>query len=411
MTSGFEAVGEVADVTVAEFYDRHPYPPPLLDLDAHARAWSDPIRRRVEHHRIWPRATFRDDHTILVAGCGTSQAARYALGHPNSRVIGIDVSTAGLDHNESLGQRYELDNLELRRLPVEEVAELGATFDHIVCTGVLHHLADPDVGLAALRTVLATEGAMVLMVYAPYGRTGVYMIQEYCRRLGVGSSPAEITDLVASLREIPLGHPIGRLLRETPDFQHDDALADALLHPRDRSYSVPQLFDWLETNGMRFDRWVRQAPYDPRCGAPSETPHGARIAALEPVERYAAMELFRGTMARHSLIARRDDVPVTPQPVPFGDDSWREYVPILEPTVVVVEERLPPGVAAAVLNRAHQHTDIVLFVDQHERRTLAAIDGVRTAGELCHDSPDLLERLWCHDHIVFDASPRRAADR
>ena len=404
MTSGYAADGELGDRTVAEFYDRHPYPPPATDLDAHAMAWSDPIRRRVEHHRIWPRAPFRDDHTILVAGCGTSQAARYAVGHPNAHVVGIDVSAAGLEHNESLKQRYGSDNLELRQLPIEDVAALGATFDHIVCTGVLHHLADPDAGLAALRAVLVPRGAMVLMVYAPYGRTGVYMIQEYCRLLGVGSSPTEIADLVASLREIPLGHPLGRLLRDTPDFRHDDALADALLHPRDRSYSVPQLFDWLESNGMRFDRWVRQAPYDPSCGAPSETPHGARMAALEPVERYAAMELFRGTITRHSLIAGRDDEPVDPQPVPSADDAWRQYVPILEPTVVVVEERLPPGAAAAVLNRAHQHTDIVLFVDQNERQALAAIDGVRSAGELCPEWPGLLERLWRHDLIVFDAS-------
>ena len=29
---------------------------------------------------------------------------------------------------------------------------------------------------------------MYLMVYAPYGRTGIYMLQDYCRRLGIGTS-------------------------------------------------------------------------------------------------------------------------------------------------------------------------------------------------------------------------------
>ena len=63
--------------------------------------------------------------------------------------------------------------------------EVATTFDQIVCTGVLHHLENPDAGLAALRDVLKPDGAMHLMVYAPYGRTGIYMLQEFCRRVGI----------------------------------------------------------------------------------------------------------------------------------------------------------------------------------------------------------------------------------
>ena len=395
---------EPADRVLADFYERHPYPPPVGDLDAYAKTWADPVRRRVAHHRIWPGSAFRDDHDILVAGCGTSQAARYAIAHPNARVVGIDISEAGLAHHEMLRARHRLDNLELHRLTIEQVATMDAEFDHIVCTGVLHHLADPDAGLAALRSVLAPEGALVLMVYASYGRTGIYMIQEYCQRLGLGSSPSEIAELVASLREIPLSHPLSPLLRGTPDFQNDDALADALLHPRDRAYSVPQLFDWLSGAGFQFSRWLRQAPYDPRCGTPSETPHADRIASLEPTEQYAAMELFRGTMTRHNVIAVRDDEPADLHAIDFGRDDWREYVPLLEPTVAIVEDRLPPGVAAAVLNRAHQETDLVLFVDETERAVVDAIDGKRSADDLCADDPSILERLWRHDAIVFDAT-------
>ena len=81
-----------------------------------------------------------------------------------------------------------------------------------------------------------------------------------------------------------------------------DALADALLNPRDRSYSVPQLFDFIERNGLTFERWYRQAPYLPQCGAIAATPHATRLAALSEREQYAAMELWRGTLASHSVI-------------------------------------------------------------------------------------------------------------
>lgn len=53
------------------------------------------------------------------------------------------------------------------------------------------------------RSVLKQDGAMYLMLYAPYGRTGVAMIQEYCRRLGVGTSPQEVNDLTTVLKAMP----------------------------------------------------------------------------------------------------------------------------------------------------------------------------------------------------------------
>ena len=124
----------------------------------------------------WPDKEYRSDLDVLVAGCGTWQAAKYALCHPDARVVGIDVSPTSLEHTEALKRKYILTNLVTRQLPIENVAKLDKRFDLIVCTGVLHHLADPDAGLRALRSVLRPEGAMNLMVYAPYGRTGVYML-------------------------------------------------------------------------------------------------------------------------------------------------------------------------------------------------------------------------------------------
>jgi len=115
-----------------------------------------------------------------VAGCGTWQSAKFALCHPEARVTAIDVSDTSLEHTAALKQKYDLANLEPRHLPIENAADLDQEFDLIVCTGVLHHLVDPEVGLRALRSVLKQDGAMYLMLYAPYGRTGVSMIQDYC---------------------------------------------------------------------------------------------------------------------------------------------------------------------------------------------------------------------------------------
>ena len=398
-------------VDVQAFYERYPYPPPIDDLAAYRQRWQGRERRRADFHLFWPARPYREDHSILVAGCGTSQAAKYAMRWPAARVTGIDFSATSIRHTEQLKRKYGLDNLLIAQLPLERVGELGETFDQVICTGVLHHLPDPAVGLRALRRVLEPHGAMHLMVYAPYGRTGVYMLQEFCRRIGFRAPEGDIGELLAALKPLPEGHPMARLLREAPDFRSEAGLADALLHPQDRAYSVPQLFEFLNANGLRFGRWLRQAPYSLEAGLMSRIPDALRAATLPLPDQYAAAELFRGNMMRHSAIAYRDDHAGVPR-ISFDDDAWLEYIPIREPDTVTVRERLPPGVAAILINRAHSHTDIFLPIYPRETRLLEAIDGKRTIREMLASESErdvarsLFERLWRHDQVVFDAAPR-----
>src|SRR6516162_1221167 len=158
---------------VRGFYESHPYPAPLRDLDRHRELYRNPDRCRAWSLLLWPTQNPPANREILVAGCGTSQAAIHALREPDARITAIDVSETSLRHTGELQRKYGLRNLELHQLAIEEVGALGRTFDQIVCTGVLHHLPDPDIGLGALRDVLAPDGAMHVMVYATYGRAGI----------------------------------------------------------------------------------------------------------------------------------------------------------------------------------------------------------------------------------------------
>jgi len=381
---------------VRDFYEQHPYPPPVDDLESYRGSWDDD-RRRAESFLFWPAQPYRDDRSVLIAGCGTIQAAHYAVRWPNARVVGIDVSETSIASTAKLKAKYALDNLELQHLGIERACELGETFDLIVSTGVLHHLPDPDAGLHALRQALAPNGALHLMVYAPYGRAGIYLLQEYCRRIGARPTEDEIRDLAAAMRALPQDHPIVPLLRNSPDFATTAGLADALLHPNDRAYSVPELLDFLQRGGCSFGRWIRQAPYLPSCGAIASTPHAARLNALPLRDRFAAMELFRGTMVRHAAITYRDDAPA------------REAgsVPLRLPDTTVVRENLPPGCVAVLINRNHTFSDLYLPIDEREERWLERMDGKRTIAEITGGSRDagdalaFFRRLEDWDQVTF----------
>jgi SAM-dependent methyltransferase len=398
---------------VRAFYESHPYPAPLDSLDRHRELYRNPNRRRALSLLLWPNEKERPSREILVAGCGTSQAAAVALREPEARVTAIDISETSLRHTRDLQQKHRLPNLVLHRLAIEKVGELDRAFDQIVCTGVLHHLPDPDVGLRSLRGVLAPRGAMHVMVYAAYGRAGIYMMQEYCRLLGLAATAAELSDLGAVIGALPSDHPIAGVARRAKDFRYPATLADALLHPQDRAYTVPQLYAWLERCGLSFGRWHEQAPYLPRCGAVAKTPHVARLLSLSPPLQHAAVELLRGTMAKHNFIAYRDDRPGASQPIGFEHDAWRGWIPVRLPWTLCIRDRAPPDFAAVLINRAHTYPDLALPIDAEEEQIFAAIDGTRSIDEILRGAAGaigyargrrFIERLWEYDQIVVDAT-------
>jgi SAM-dependent methyltransferase len=401
---------------VRAFYESHPYPAPIGNLDRHRELYRNPDRRRAWSLLLWPAEKLRANREILVAGCGTSQAAIHALREPDAHVTAIDISETSLRHTRDLQRKYGLRNLDLHRLAIEEVGQLGRSFDQIVCTGVLHHLPDPDTGLRALRGVLTPEGAMHVMVYATYGRAGIYMMREYCRLLGVSASQAELRGLGTMIGALSADHPIAGVARQAKDFTYPDALADALLHPQDRAYTVPQIYAWLERGGMTFGRWFEQAPYLPQCGAIAGTPHAARLAALSPQMQHATVELLRGTMTKHNFIAYRDDRRGESQPITFHGDAWRAYVPLRLPWTLCIDDRVPPGSAAVLINRAHTYPDLALPIDEGEYRIFAAIDGSRSIDEILPIAAAagagervrrLCERLWQYDQIALDTTGSR----
>jgi SAM-dependent methyltransferase len=389
-------------------------------LEKYRQLWQDSRKRRADFHLLWPDRPFRENFSILIAGCGSSQAAKHALRWPRAQLTAIDISTTSLRYTEELKRKHNLTNLEIHQLAIEDADQLQTNFDQIVCTGVLHHLKDPDAGLAALHNLLRPDGVMHLMVYASYGRAGIYMLQEFCRTVGIRATDENISELVDALRALPHGHPLEMLLQGAPDFKQPAALADALLHPQDRAYTVPQLYKFLRQGKMKFGRWIKQAPYSAHCGVLAQIPQSHRLEQLNQSEQFAAAELFRGTMVRHSFTAYRDDAPIGSGEISFAGDAWLQYVPIRLPETICVQERLPAGVAGVLINQGHTYTDLLMPIGSIEKRLLDAVDGVRSIeqivglatafvreDQLLDLTRTFFERLWWHDQVVLDRSGDR----
>src|ERR1700704_2021774 len=104
---------------VQDFYDRYPYPRPVDSLEQYQRLWQEPHRRRADFHLFWPARPYREDFSILIAGCGTSQAAKHALRRPAASVTAIDFSATSVRCTEELKRKHDLHNLAIHQLSIE----------------------------------------------------------------------------------------------------------------------------------------------------------------------------------------------------------------------------------------------------------------------------------------------------
>ena len=121
-------------------------------------------------------------------------------------------------------------------------------------------------------------------------------------------------------------------------------------------------------------------------------------------------------MLRHNLVVYRKDWPCDGQPIRFDDERWQNYIPIRLPRTLCITENLPAGAAAVLLNQSHTYADLVLPIDERQRRLFEAIDGQTTIAEImdsvfprgersCHEHAlAFFEQLWWYDQVVFDAS-------
>ncbi len=319
----------LADV-VSRQYEQWRYPQPIQDLDALPDGiwhWFDPSRF---HRSLWPDRDYKPDLDILIAGCGTNQAAVFAYRNPHAKVVGVDISRPSLNHQQYLKDKHGLWNLELHLLPIEELHTLGLDFDLVVSTGVLHHMADPLVGMKALGGCLRPDGAIGLTLYAKYGRVGVEMLQSLFRDMGLRQDDESVRIVKDAMSLLPPYHPIQSYLRlEGAELQYDGAVVDTFLHGRDRSYDVDACIALVTAAGLVFQGWLVNSPYYPHDWFTPGTAAYDAFSALPERQLWSAMERLHIFGACHFFMVCRPERPKASYTIDFSTDASLDYVPMM----------------------------------------------------------------------------------
>ena len=294
---------------------------------------------------MWPSRRGLDvNMDILCAGCGSNQAAYYALQHPTSNIVGIDVSGSGLAHQQFLKDKHSLSNLELIEMDLSRIGELGRQFDFITCTGVLHHLIDPDEGLRALAAALRPDGVMNLMVYGKSLRMGVYPLQEAFRLMRMEPSDEDVELIKTVLQSLPQDHAIQRYIQHANDLNFDAGLVDTFLNPVDRAYSVKEIFALTRRSGLEFLNWCEPAEYSLQAQIPPHHPVWRKLNDLSSEDAAHVCDLLLQSRGTHRWLVAHPEY-VSNNRIPFGEDALFDCSVRLTPGCMVDAAATPtaPG--------------------------------------------------------------------
>ncbi len=202
-------------------YERLPYPPvPFLALP-----------RRGEGGEL------RHHGRILIAGCGTLEAAIVAQANPDAlEIVAVDLSA------ESIAiSRRRLNWMRLARpfaklppirLIVGDVSRLDLDeFDFVLASNVLHHCANPPELLRSLAAKLRIGGTLRMVTYPKGSR---HWMRETSGWLAARGLRAESPDLVRAarrlIRTLPMGNPIRSCFESQPETRTRAGLVDAFFN-------------------------------------------------------------------------------------------------------------------------------------------------------------------------------------
>ena len=392
---------------IKAMYEALPYPPrePRDERTRLIRTSLDYLPK-ISHYCFDGALCQNGEFRVLVAGGGTGDAAIYLaeqLRKTGSYVEYLDVSAKSLSIARERSRVRGLTNIGFTQGSLLKARELyTGTFDYINCSGVLHHLAVPDAGLAALRSVLANRGAIGIMVYAKYGRTAVYHIQELLQRLaGSADFQTKIELARRLLGDLPETNWFSRSKGLHSDHIRlgDAGLADLFLNPCDRAFTVPELYAWLEQSGLHFIDYASHRLHYQAERYIHDPAVASAIRSKPPRDREAIAELLAGTIIKHTFYAAKEKkVKLDPSP---------DLMPVFAQglNVTAINRAIASTTVGTTVPLQTHDAKLNLPVNPISQEFFAHLGDGKTLGEICQElqRSDQLKRLraqWVRKQVT-----------
>ena len=176
--------------------------------------------------------------SIIEIGAGTCQLANYLAIATNNKVFAFDGCLHSLKLGKNFATKSEINNIEFVRGDIFDKNFNNDVFDHIWCSGVLHHTKNPYEAFRSIIPCLKKDGYILLGLYNKIGRIRT-KVRKYIYKF-FGKKIVMMFDPV--LRSIPV---------DSQD-KINAWIKDQYTHPVEFTHTFDEVLKWFEDNNIEF---------------------------------------------------------------------------------------------------------------------------------------------------------------
>lgn len=166
--------------------------------------------------------------------------------------MAIDLSGRSLAYAQQQAKKYKVENIQFIQADILEFADFPALFDVIECSGVLHHMENPEQGLQSLSALLSPTGVMKIALYSEAARKQVIAFRQL-----VANNKKQTGDNLDQrlLRQALLMKQIPgewQDITNSADFYSMSNCRDLLFHEQEHQFTPNKIADLLSNNQLDF---------------------------------------------------------------------------------------------------------------------------------------------------------------
>ncbi|MBK9586274.1 MAG: methyltransferase domain-containing protein [Alphaproteobacteria bacterium] len=229
---------------VQEQYEELPYPRWRYLRESYGKEDFQEAEQYIPKHKL----------KILVAGTGTGcETLYYTNAFQECQILAVDLSRTSLAYAIRKGRELGIKNVAFKQadiLGLDKVLEKDS-FDLVSCSGVLHHMKEPEKGLSVITNLLKPGNVMHLALYSQHGRKHVENAHKIIAKKQMENNNNSMMEFRALAKKY-LGKTDFEAMTRSRDYYFKSGFKDLIFHVMEHRYDIPQLNDMLKRHGLEF---------------------------------------------------------------------------------------------------------------------------------------------------------------